>query len=602
MSGLLSKVSSRFASPAARVKRAEAMLAAGDAVGAFAQLTPLAQAGNERAEFLVGRAYLQGAGVPGSVRDGAFWLERAAGRGNMDAAALLAALFLQGAMGAEPSRAAEAADVSRARPSAALFGAQELGQPDFERAIVWARKAAEANAPDGLALLGYILTAGPETLRNLDEAERLYKLSAEADCPQGYLGYGLALLRKDDPTLYEEAIKWMRLAAAGGLATGFYLLGAMTEQGQGTPADPKAAVELYREAAVRGLRAAQARYGLFLLDGRGGTTKDPQEGESWLRRAALQGDIDAAALVGDLYARGGDLPPNFAEAGMWYRRAAEGGHRAAARALGLMHLNGNGIPKDPEEAARWFRISAEGGDVTSRYDLATLALQREAAPEEAQRTREWFEKEANGGDLVGAYNYGICLAEGVGVTKDDAQALVWLRRAAPSVVNAQYWYGRMLIEGRGTAADPAEGRVWIGKAAEAGMLDALVAYAELLVNGVGGDKDHPKALEFFERAAKGGHVGAMFAMGAMLGGGHDVPWDRVAAQGWFRMSAERGHAYAMMMLGRYLARGLAGDANLDEARFWFTQAIQLGLAEAQGDFAALDVPAPAAAPAGQPAA
>ncbi|MCX7380989.1 MAG: tetratricopeptide repeat protein [Alphaproteobacteria bacterium] len=601
MSGLLRKVGNALASPAARLKRAEAMIAAADRDAAFPLLTPLAQAGNERAEFLVGRAYLEGGGVPKSAREGAYWLERSAEHGNKEAPALIAALYLQGVIGPTASRTADAGDIASRRPAAALFSAQEPGKPDFENAVIWARKAAATGAPDGQALLGYILTAGPEALRDLDEADRLYKLSAEAECPQGYLGYGLALLRKDDPSLHDEAIKWMRLAAATGLATGFYLLGAMTEQGQGTPADLAAAGELYREAAMRGLRAAQARYGLFLLDGRGGTKKDPQEGESWLRRAALQGDIDAAALVGDLYSRGGDLPPNFAEAGMWYRRAAEGGHRAAARALGLMNLNGNGIPKDHEEAARWFRISAEGGDTTSRYDLAALALQREAAPEEAQRTREWFEKEANGGDLVGAYNYGICLAEGVGVARDDAQALIWLRRAAASVVNAQYWYGRMLVEGRGAAADPVEGRIWIGKAAEAGMLDALVAFAELLVNGSGGDKDHPKALTYFERAAKGGHVGAMFAMGAMLGGGHDVPWDRVAAQGWFRMAAERGHAYAMTMLGRYLARGLAGDTNLDEARFWFTQAVQLGLAEAQGDLAALAAPAEPVA-AGQPAA
>ena len=221
MSGLLGKVSNRFASPATRLKKAEALIAEGETVAAFAMLTPLAQAGNVRAEFLVGRAYLQGAGVPPSVRDGAFWLERAADHGDKESAALLAALFLQGVIGPEAGHVADAADLSRTRPSAALFGAQEAGKPDFERAIVWARKAAESDAPDGMALLAYILTAGPETVRDLDEAERLYKRSADAECPQGYLGYGLALLRKDDPSLFEEAIKWMRLAAANGLATGF---------------------------------------------------------------------------------------------------------------------------------------------------------------------------------------------------------------------------------------------------------------------------------------------------------------------------------------------------------------------------------------------
>jgi hypothetical protein len=93
----------------------------------------------------------------------------------------------------------------------------------------------------------------------------------------------------------------------------------------------------------------------------------------------------------------------------------------------------------------------------------------------------------------------------------------------------------------------------------------------------------------------------MFAVGAMLGGGHDVPWDRPAAQNWFRQAAERGHAYAQLMLGRYLARGLNGEGNIEEARFWFTKALGQGLAEAEGDLAALphpEQPAPAGLTAG----
>ena len=78
---------------------------------------------------------------------------------------------------------------------------------------------------------------------------------------------------------------------------------------------------------------AQARLGLLLLEGRGGPV-DLLNGETWLRRAALGGDGEAAALLGDIYARDGALPPNYAEAARWFRIAAERGHKAAARALG----------------------------------------------------------------------------------------------------------------------------------------------------------------------------------------------------------------------------------------------------------------------------
>jgi len=63
------------------------------------------------------------------------------------------------------------------------------------------------------------------------------------------------------------------------------------------------------------------------------------------RDAALAGDPEAAALVGDLYAKGGNLPPNYAEAAMWFRRASEAGHKGAARALGMLYLTGAGVPR-----------------------------------------------------------------------------------------------------------------------------------------------------------------------------------------------------------------------------------------------------------------
>jgi hypothetical protein len=96
-----------------------------------------------------------------------------------------------------------------------------------------------------------------------------------------------------------------------------------------------------------------------------GVAANSSEGESWLRRAALAGDAEAAILVGNLYARGGKLPPNYAEAATWFRRAAEAGHKGAARALGLLYLTGTGVAPDTEEAAQWFRISAAAGDAAA---------------------------------------------------------------------------------------------------------------------------------------------------------------------------------------------------------------------------------------------
>ncbi|MGH7066216.1 MAG: tetratricopeptide repeat protein [Acetobacteraceae bacterium] len=123
---------------------------------------------------------------------------------------------------------------------------------------------------------------------------------------------------------------------------------------------------------------------------------------------------------------------------------------------------------------------------------------------------------ANSGDLVGAFNFGVCLAEGLGVERNERAALAWMRRAADGVVNAQYWYGRMMVEGRGVEADAVAGRSWIARAAEPGLAEAEVALAEMFVNGQGGPRQHQEALRLCQKATRRGHVGAMFAAGAPL--------------------------------------------------------------------------------------
>ena len=215
----------------------------------------------------------------------------------------------------------------------------------------------------------------------------------------------------------------------------------------------------------------------MLLEGQGGPV-DALHGESWLRRAALGGDAAAAAALGARYARADELSPNYAEAGHWYRIAAERGHQGAAHALGMFYFTGAGCARDPDEAAAWFKRAAEAV-VCAQASLAVL-LQSGAAATLMQApppVHEWFERAAEQGDMIGAFNYAVCLAEGVGVPRDEERAAFWLQRAAATVVNAQYWYARMLAEGRGVARDVEAAAAWFTRAAEAGLVEAQVALA-----------------------------------------------------------------------------------------------------------------------------
>ncbi|MBS1004402.1 tetratricopeptide repeat protein [Acetobacter thailandicus] len=585
---LIKRMVGRDGSAEARLEGAKALMAAPEtAIKGFSQLSLLAREDIPEAQFLVADAYLTGNGVPPNLPEGVRWMRRAARKGWPKAGFTMATLYLNGLP----------ASIEDQGSSGALFGASsplvEKGEPNFHRAAVWAKLSAELGDVDGQAIYGYVLCNGPEDIRNPEEGRNWYRKAAEAGNAQGHLGLGLLTLgtasSQDD---YIVAAQHLRKAADAGLSTALYLMGVMYEHGMGgCSADEGAAFSYYSKAAEQGVPKAQARLGVALMAGSHGMERDVVRGETWLRRAALGGDAEAAATLGDLYGRGGDLPPNYVEAVSWYQQAAKAGHAAASYTLGTLFKEGVGVARDEREAERWFRLAVEQGHNHATIDLSNMLLQGQASSDISADLIQVYRTKAEQGDALSAFNLAVCLIQGVGTEqsyKSDAEALRWLRIAADKIVNAQYWYGILTLHGRGTDKNPEAGRAWLRKAAEAGMTDAQVAYADLLVNGTGGPMDHQQALELYKKAAAQGHVWGMFSLGAMYGGGHDVPEDLVAAQQWFRKAAEKNNPPAQLMMGRYLAVGRAGEQDTEQAKIWYKKAAAQGISEAAAELANLE--------------
>src|SRR6202042_1415694 len=92
---LLDLLLASISAPAA-LRRAIRLTEKGDRRSAFPHLVRAARDGLAEAEFRIGRCYLEGAGVPPSRAQGVRWLEKAGGRGYIEAQALLATLCLNG--------------------------------------------------------------------------------------------------------------------------------------------------------------------------------------------------------------------------------------------------------------------------------------------------------------------------------------------------------------------------------------------------------------------------------------------------------------------------------------------------------------------------
>src|SRR5262249_53942980 len=159
----------------------------------------------------------EGRAVPPSRIEAVRWLEQAAQRGHAQAQFLVAALYAQG-VGYETGASSTIAS---------LFADATDVDPDYEAALLWARRAAQQGLSEAQALIGNVLTSGPAALRDHTQAKYWYRRSSSAGCPQGSLGLGLALLRAGgDGVTLRHAAEEVRKAAAAGLGTAVYLLGA----------------------------------------------------------------------------------------------------------------------------------------------------------------------------------------------------------------------------------------------------------------------------------------------------------------------------------------------------------------------------------------
>ena len=526
--------------PAVLVDHVRSLLGRGGSRRAIAKLSRAAQAGSTAACAELGRAYLFGQGLPCCPGVAMQWLTKAARQDDIEAQFMVASLALQGVS---------------ASNSRTLFETASSVTPDYLTALHWTERAAAAGHAPSQALLGFILTSGPAGLRNVTRGDACYRISAEAGCAHGQLGWSLVLLRSDPAANVIEARRHLANAAHANMPMAHYMLGVLAER---DPADDCPAAEHYRAGAQLGHGPSQLAFGLALLHGHG-LQPDSFVGETWIRRAALAGEVEAEAALGELYARGGALPPNYAEAMLWFGRAAASGHTGATRGLARLHRRGEGVPADPREALRLLRMAAGTGDASSCADLAALVLAHQGTGAGVTVTAEdWrlilasLQEMAERGDLAAAYNVGLCCAAGLGRPADDAEALAWFRVAADRLAVAQYSCGRMLAEGRGISQDLAGARRYLLQASEQGLPEAEALAGEMFLNGRGGPADLATAKKLLRGAADAGHPGSLYALGVMALGFYEQPEDLVSAEAFLRKAAERGHPGALATLSRHL--------------------------------------------------
>jgi len=115
-------------------------------------------------------------------------------------------------------------------------------------------------------------------------------------------------------------------------------------------------------------------------------------------------------------------------------------------------------------------------------------------------------RDAQAGNAEAQSRLGVLYAQGVGVPRDQEQALYWYRKAADQGHPGGEWnLAFRYVKGQGVPVDYLKARQLFRQAAQSGLACAQYDLGIMFMEGLGGDKDLNEATTWFRRAADQGY-------------------------------------------------------------------------------------------------
>ena len=288
---------------------------------------------------------------------------------------------------------------------------------------------------------------------------------------------------------------WMMRAAERGDATGQNSVGFCYDRGYGCEQNFLTATKWFRRAAQNGSSYGWSNLALYYRLGRGGCSKNVEEGFNCLIIACL---LYPDAHLETMRTNHPDWELRFEKQfGIRFdadlstkERLSDQGNAYAQSLLGMSYYNGYvGCKKDLERSRRLLLRSSLGNcswasvllksffaiddkEATSGQDMFNLALRySESSDLQSNDLRfYWYSKSVANNYSYAYNNLGVCYHDGIGTDKNLVRATECYRKAVEAYPNnevALYNYGRALYNGEGTERDPGLAKIMLRRSADA---------------------------------------------------------------------------------------------------------------------------------------
>ncbi|PFH20875.1 tetratricopeptide repeat protein [Burkholderia sp. JKS000303] len=161
--------------------------------------------------------------------------------------------------------------------------------------------------------------------------------------------------------------------------------------------------------------------------------KDYATALSEFKREASRGNSEAEVILGNMYISGEGVDVNDQEAAAWYQRAANQGDAEGERRLGTMYYSAAGMSDNYKlftKAFYWVQKAAIQGDVTAQSMLAAMYQDGLGVGKDDGQALQWYKKASDSGDIYSPNNTGMMYLEGKGVPQSYAEAYKWIVKGA----------------------------------------------------------------------------------------------------------------------------------------------------------------------------
>ena len=458
---------------------------------------------------------------------------------------------------------------------------------------------------------------GSEIGSNADSRQYLERAAG-----QGHIKAAMALARS--PRAAKDKLRWLTVAAEGGLAEAQYELYRFMTKSATMDYKSRSAMDWLQSAAESGFADAQYELGRLLIHGdqTRGIEKNSIKARQWWEKAAANDHGRAMQELAWRYTKAADgFPRDAARASALLEKIADG-YRQGIYGLSQNHQMASSRQKQAEEIKALEERAARGDPEA----LATIGRQVLQSPTVAAQGVTLLEKAAIQGDAGIQYELGAILIYGrQGVEKDLERGRKWwhlalaqkhvktMETVAPAYQDGRFGYpvdllkSKALVEilveayrdGRhGVNPDAAKERYWtaelkyfdrlfemaggsylpmddLQRQATTGDLQAQYQLGrQLLIAGPTGERQ--KGLQWIERAAEGGYAEAQYRLVTYYENQAHIMRDNPSrGVALLQAAAEQNHLHAMSVLALAYEKGryrLAKDYR--QSQKWYQKLLQ----------------------------